>query len=80
MIIVFKCRFGIFSETAGREHQNSPGSSKAETSPSHAGDVGSELLSGQGTEIPHALQPKNQNVRQKQYCNEFSKDFKNGPH
>ena len=49
-----------------------------ETSPSNAGDVG--LVSGQGTEIPPALQPKKQNVRQRQYCNEFSKDFKNGPH
>ena len=49
-----------------------------ETSPSNTGDVGS--VSGQGTEIPPALQPKNQNVRQRQYCNEFSKDFKNGPH
>ena len=23
---------------------------------------------------------KNQKVKQKQYCNEFNKDFKNGPH
>ena len=23
---------------------------------------------------------KNQNIKQKQYCNKFSKDFKNGPH
>ena len=78
MIIVFKCHLGIFSETADIEHQNSPGGSMVETSPSNAGDVGS--VSGQGTEIPPTLQPKNQNVRQRQYCNEFSKDFKNGPH
>ena len=24
--------------------------------------------------------PKNQNIKQKQYCNKSSKDFKNGPH
>ena len=24
--------------------------------------------------------PKNQNVKQKQYCNKFNKDFKNCPH
>jgi len=23
---------------------------------------------------------KNQNIKQKQYCNTFNKDFKNGPH
>ena len=26
------------------------------------------------------LQPKSQNIKQKQYCNKFNKDFKNGPH
>ena len=30
---------------------------------------GAGSISGQGTKIPHALWPKNQNVRQKQYCN-----------
>ena len=24
--------------------------------------------------------PKNQNIKQKQYCKKFNKDFKNGPH
>ena len=27
-----------------------------------------------------ASQPKNQNIKQKQYCNTFNKNFKNGPH
>ena len=27
---------------------------------------------------PHGQ--KNQNIKQKQYCNKLSKDFKNGPH
>ena len=30
--------------------------------------------------IPHALRPKKQNTKQKQCCNKFNKDFKNGPH
>ena len=41
-----------------------------------AGFVG--LIPGQGTKIPHALWPKNQNIKQKQYCYKFNKDFKNG--
>ena len=37
-------------------------------------------IPGQGAKIPHALRPKSQNIEQKQYCNKFNKDFKNGPH
>ena len=48
------------------------------TSPSNAGNEG--LIPGWGAKIPHASGPKNQNKRQKQYCNKFNKDFKNGPH
>ena len=48
------------------------------TSPSNAGGVG--LIPGQGAKIPHASGPKNQNIKQKQYCNKFNKDFNNGPH
>ena len=44
------------------------------TSPSNAGDVG--LIPGQGAKIPHASWPKNQNIKQKQYCNKFNKDFR----
>ena len=29
-----------------------------------------------GARIPHASQPKNQNIKQKQYCNKFNKDLK----
>ena len=29
-----------------------------------------------GAKIPHDLWPKNQNRKQKQYCNKFNKDFK----
>ena len=33
-----------------------------------------------GAKIPHALQPKNQNIKQKQSSNKYNKSFKNGPH
>ena len=46
------------------------------TSPFNAGD---EHLIPQGVRIPHASSPKNQNIKQEQYCNQFTKDFKNGP-
>ena len=50
------------------------------TSPSNnAGGEGS--LPGRGAKILHASRPKKkQNMKQKQYCNKFNKDFKNGPH
>ena len=54
-----------------------PGCPVIKTAPSNAGDVGS--ISGLGAKIPHASWPKNQNIKQKQYCNRFNKDFKNGP-
>ena len=41
---------------------------------------GAGLIPGQGIKIPHVLQPKDQNIKQKPYCNKFNKDFKNGPH
>ena len=48
------------------------------TSPSNAGGTGS--IPGQGAGIPHSSQSKNKNIKQKQHCNTFNKDFKNGPH
>ena len=48
------------------------------TSPSNAGGAGS--IPGQRDRIPHASQPKHQNIKQKKYCNKFNKDFKNDPH
>ena len=47
------------------------------TLPSNTGGAGSSP--GQGAKIPYASQPRNQNIKQKQYCNKFNKDFKNGP-
>ena len=65
-----------------QQKASSPGASLAvqwfATPPSNAGAVGS--IPGQGTKIPHASQPKKQNIKRKQYCNKFNKDFKNGPH
>ena len=55
-----------------------PGGPVVKTSPSSAGGVGS--IPDRGAKIPHAPRPKNQNRKQKQYCNKFNKDFKNGPH
>ena len=51
-----------------------PGGPVVKTSPSNAGVAGS--IPGQGAKMPQ----KNQNIKQKQYCNKFSRDFKNGPH
>ena len=47
------------------------------TSSSNA--VGECLIPGGGAKIPHALWPKNQNIKQKQYCGTFNKDSENGP-
>ena len=47
------------------------------TLPSNAGSDGS--IPGGGPKIPHASGPKNQNIKEKQYCNKFNTDFKNGP-
>ena len=55
-----------------------PGGPVIKTLPSNAGGVGS--IPGGGAKIPHASRSKNQNIKQKQYCNKFNKDFKNGPH
>ena len=56
-----------------------PGGLEVKTPPSRAGGcVG--LIPGWQAKVPHASQPKNQNIKQKQYCNKFNKDFLNGTH
>ena len=55
-----------------------PGGPVVKTSPSNAGGAG--LIPDQEAKIPYALWPRNQNIKQKQYCKKFNKDFKNGPH
>ena len=52
-----------------------PGSPGLKTSPFNSGGVSS--IAGGETKIPHASQPKNQDIKKKQYCNKFNKDFKN---
>ena len=44
-----------------------PGGPVVKTSPSNAEGVGS--ISGQGAKIPHASQPKNQNIKQNSVTN-----------
>ena len=51
--------------TGGSVIKNSPSSARR-----------ARLIPGQGTKIPHASRPKHQNIKQKQYCNKFNKDFK----
>ena len=53
-----------------------PGSPAVKTLPSNAGGVGS--VPGWGAKVPHTFQPRNQNIKLKQCCNKFNKDFTNG--
>ena len=48
---------------------------RTEPSYTHRG-VGS--IPGQGTNIPQASRPRNQNIKQKQYLNQFYEKFENG--
>ena len=51
-----------------------PGGAVVKTSPSNAGGAGS--IPGWGVKISHASRPGDQNIKQRQYCNKFNKDFK----
>ena len=48
------------------------------TSSFNVGGMGS--IAGGRAKIPHALGPKNQNIKQKQHCNKINNDLKNGSH
>ena len=50
------------------------GSPAVKTLPFHAAGAGS--IPGQGAKIPHTTWPINKNIKQKEYCNKFNKDFK----
>ena len=54
-----------------RSFKDFSGGPVGKTSPSNAGDVGS--IPGWGAKITHALGPKPQNMKQKQYCNKFNR-------
>ena len=55
-----------------------PGGPVVKTLSSSAEGMGS--IPGQRAKISHSSQPKNQSIKQKQCCNKFNKDLKNGPH
>ena len=55
-----------------------PGGPVVETSPSGAEGAGS--IPDWGADVQHVSRPKNQNIKQKRYCNILNKDIKNGPH
>ena len=52
--------------------------SVVKTSPPTAGAL--DLIPDWGAMMHYASGPKNQNIKQKQYCNKFTRDFKNGVH
>ena len=60
------------------EERDFTGGPVVNTSLSNAGDVSS--IPGWGAKIPHPSWSKTQNIKQKQHCNKFSKDFRNGLH
>ena len=62
------------SAVVSKQCRDFPGASVVKTSPSNAIGVGS--IPGQGAKTPHASWPKIQNIKQKQYCNKFNKNFK----
>ena len=59
-----------------KENWDFPSGPVVDILPPSARGVGS--IPGWGAKIPHALWPKNQNIKLKQYCNKFNKDFQNG--
>ena len=58
-------------------YEDLPGGQVVKISPSHAGGTG---LITQEAKIPQTSQLKNQNIKHKQYCKKFNKDFKSGPY
>ena len=75
---LIQCHTSIISKFLKTLLRDFPGGPMVKNPPSNAGDAGSSP--GQGPKIPHPSWPKNQSIKQKQYCNKFNKDFKNGPH
>ena len=66
-----------FLDSRGCVTRGFPGVRCSRLHPSSAG--GAVLSPGWVAKIPHASWPKNKKtIEQKQYCNKFSKDFKNG--
>ena len=60
-------------------YKDFPGNPVVKTLPSSEGSLDS--VPCRGVKIPHASQKKKkENIKQKQYCNKFNKDFKNMVH
>ena len=59
----------ILISSKSRRKRDFPGDLVVKTLPPNAGGVG--LTSGQGAKIPHALWPKNRNIKWKQYYNKL---------
>ena len=73
-----KVNAGQVGEAAGEMNKklgdgDVPGSSVVGTSPPWAGGTGS--LPDWGAEMAHASKPDNQNIKQRQCCSKFNKDF-----
>ena len=69
------CDCGVNGKHFSVHEGDFSGSPVVKTLPSNAGTA--SLIPGQGAKIPHALQSKNQNIKEKLYCNKFNEDNKN---
>ena len=67
-------KFLLLMKTKHTRLGDFPGCPVVKTSPFNARGMGS--IPVQGAQIPHASLPKHQNIKPKQYCNRFSKEFK----
>ena len=65
-------RWEIWEVVAERFGKDFPVGQRVKTSPSSVG--------GAGAKSAEAWRPKFWNMKQKQFCNKFNKDFNNGPH
>ena len=68
VISIFSAGFNI-SFIINNGPRDFPDSPVVKTFPFNA--RGASSIPGQGAKIPHALQPKSQNIKQKQYCSKF---------
>ena len=68
------CHWHNFNCTVLQPWQTPKYQSSGYTLPSNAGGAGS--IPSQWPKIPHALWPRDQNIKQKQYCHKINKDLK----
>ena len=75
-IVTCKISYGFMPKIAAhkkRTRGSFPGGPLVKTSPSNAREESS--IPDWGAKTPHDSRPKNQNIKQKEYCNKFSIDF-----